>query len=96
MAILIKRTLPFKLLSCIKDTMGCYVLVRGVLYGEVLQVFICFYFKGEKMGQTTGLQSGILNFAPNSQFPTHKLTDCISKSTVKLNQTDLRKQNNLS
>lgn len=38
MAILIQRNLPFKLLDCTKDSVGCYVIVRGVLYGEEIAV----------------------------------------------------------
>lgn len=38
MAILIQRNLPFKLLDGTKDTAGCYVIVRGVLYGEEIAI----------------------------------------------------------
>lgn len=37
-AILIQRNVPFKLIDCTKDTAGCYVIVRGVLYGEEIAI----------------------------------------------------------
>lgn len=33
-AILIKKNVLFKLLDCIKDTSGCYVMIKGLLFGE--------------------------------------------------------------
>ena len=37
-AILIQGNLPFKLVDCSKDMTGCYVIVRGILYGEEIAI----------------------------------------------------------
>lgn len=42
MAILIRKSLPLKVLDCIKDTGGRYVIIRGILYGEEI-AFMSIY-----------------------------------------------------
>lgn len=39
-AILIQRNIPFKLVDCIKDVGGRYVIVRGALYGEEIVIIL--------------------------------------------------------
>ena len=42
-AILFKKNLPFKPLSCIKDSNGHYVIVKGVLYGEEIAIMNVYF-----------------------------------------------------
>ena len=42
-AILIRRTLPFKMVKCLKDKNGCYVIVKGSLQGQEILIMNVYY-----------------------------------------------------
>lgn len=42
-AILIKRNIPFKIVSCIKDRGGRYVIVEGLLQGKTILILNMYY-----------------------------------------------------
>lgn len=42
-AILIKRNLPFKVLNCIKDRNGRYVIIEGVWQGKTILILNMYY-----------------------------------------------------
>lgn len=67
-AILIKRSLPVKLLDCTKDQTGCYVIVRGVLFGEEIAIMNIYNPPGYRSDFLPNLFSKVIDLDVRNTF----------------------------
>lgn len=67
-AILIQRNLPFKLVDCSKDMTGCYVIVRGILYGEKIAIMNIYNTPGYPSDLLTTSFSKVINLNIRNTF----------------------------